>query len=48
MPFLNGEVGGISKHVPTVEKEGCAISDESHVFRMFLVFFFFVTRFAAI
>ena len=40
MPFLNGEVGGISKHVPTVEKEGCAISDESHVFRMFLVFIF--------
>ena len=31
MPFLNGEVGGISKHVPTVEKEGCASSDESHV-----------------
>ena len=49
MPFLNGEVGGISKHVPTVEKEGCAIPDESPVFgcSSFLFLFYFVTRFAA-
>ena len=44
MPFLNGEVGGISKHVPTVEKEGCASSDESHAPRCssFLIFNFFL------
>ena len=44
MPFLNGEVGGISKHVPTVEKEGCASSDESHVSgcSSFLIFFYTV------
>ena len=49
MPFLNGEVGGISKHVPTVEKEGCAIPVESPVFgcSSFLFLFYFVTRFAA-
>ena len=32
MPFLIGEVGGISKHVPTVQKEGRASSGEQHVF----------------
>ena len=41
MPFLNGEVGGISKHVPTVEKEGCAIPDESPVFGCSSFLFYF-------
>ena len=32
MPFLIGEVGGISKHVPTVQKEGRARSGEQLFF----------------
>ena len=32
MPFLIGEVGGISKHVPTVQKEGRARSGEQQLF----------------
>ena len=32
MPFLIGEVGGISKHVPTVQKEGRARSGEQQFF----------------
>ena len=40
MPFLIGEVGGISKHVPTVQKEGRARSGERHVFGVPHLFFF--------
>ena len=37
MPFLIGEVGGISKHVPTVQKEGRARSGEQQFFLVFLI-----------
>ena len=40
MPFLKGEVGGISKHVPTVQKESRASSCEQHVFDVPHLFFF--------
>ena len=42
MPFLIGEVGGISKHVPTVQKEGRARSGEQHFFWCSSFDFFFI------
>ena len=47
MPFLIGEVGGISKHVPTVQKEGRARSGEQQLFGVTHLIFF-ISRFTAI
>ena len=47
MPFLIGEVGGISKHVPTVQKEGRARSGEQQLFGVPHLNFF-ISRFTAI
>ena len=42
MPFLIGEVGGISKHVPTVQKEGRARSGEQQLFGVTHLNFFYI------
>ena len=47
MPFLNGEVGGISKHVPAVQKERVVRVLVSNIFLVSLIYFFY-SRFAAI